>query len=175
MHKAYNDYYWKNGKPYGRNLTSSPSEITYRVVVDPYYTRYSVEEYKGSRFHRLIYDSALFDFRHLRRPEHATWQKETLNERTSFIRNHDDRVILKEVYEFEENLCRTCHLFSPHDIPLSTHHLFYHALGDPFNGVILYDINHKPILKKTYACHSTTHDFTELLSESWEVILPASS
>lgn len=168
MHKAYNDYYWKNGKPYGKGVTSSLLRITYRIVIDPYHKRYSLEEYKEGHFERVIYDSALFDFRHLRRPEHATWQKETLKDSSTLIRDHDDRVILKETYEFQGDLCRACHLFTPNGILLSTHRLFYQPLGDPFNGVVLLDINNKPILKKTYALDPATHSFTDLLTETWE-------
>ena len=169
MHKAYKDYYWKDGKPYGRELTSSLSGITFRIVIDPYHARYSLEEYEYGKFKRLIYDSAFFDFRHLRRPEHATWQKELLTESTTLIRNHDDRVILTETYEFENTLCRTCRLSTANGLLLSTHRLYYESLGDKFNGVILYDTNNKPILKKTYTFDSDSQAFTDLIQESWEV------
>lgn len=165
MPKAYKDYYWKNGKPYGKEAVSSLEGTTFRIVIDPYHSRFSIEQYLEGAFHRLIYDSAIFNFSHLRRPEHASWLKEPINEHRALIRNHDDRVILFETYEFEKELCRTCHLTSPHGTPLSTHRLYYEKLGDPFNGVILFDINDKPILKKTYVFEDGK--FTDLLSEDW--------
>lgn len=169
MHKAYKDYYWKDGKPYGKNLTPSLSGITFRIVIDPYHTRYSLEEYEEGKFRRILYDSAFFDFRHLRRPEHASWQKELLSETCALIRNHDDRVILKETYEFEGPLCRACHLHTANGLLLSSHRLYYERLHDPFNGVILFDINNKPILKKVYKFDDSAASFTDLIEESWEV------
>lgn len=169
MHKAYKDYYWKDGKPYGMEVTNSLSGTTFRVVIDPYHTRYSLEQYQEGKFQRLIYDSAFFDFRHLRRPEHASWQKEPLSELKTLIRNHDDRVILLETYTFEQTLCRTCALSTANGLPLSTHRLYYEHLGDPFNGVILFDTNEKPILKKTYQFDALSQSFTDLLQESWDM------
>lgn len=168
MHKAYKDYHWKNGKPYGKTLTTDLSGITYRIVVDPYYKRFSLEEHENDHFKRLIYDSALFDFRHLKKPEQAQWLRHPLSEHKNLIRDEVDRLILIESYTFENNLCRLCQITTPHGTPIALQKISYESLGDPFNGVTLYDINETPILKKNYAFDPEKEEFTDLISECWE-------
>lgn len=170
MHHHFKSYYWKNGKPYGEGKTEDFSGFTYRIVIDPYHKRYSLEEYSQGQFARIIYDSALFDFRHLRQPEQASWQKVSWKDNMSLIRNHDDRIILMETYAFESDLCRECRLHLPQGLLLSTHKLFYTSLNDPFNGVILYDTNQKPVMKKTYEMDESA--FGKLLSEEWDMQCP---
>lgn len=167
MHKAYKDYYWKDGKPYGKEVTDDLAGLTYRIVVDPYYKRFSVEEYEEGRFKRLVYDSALFDFRALKRPEYAAWRREPIDEENSLIRNEEDRLVLIESYLFEGPVCRGCLVATPHGTPVSYHRMHYEKLGDPFNGVILFDANHKPVMKKIYALTPETEEFGELLQEIW--------
>lgn len=167
MHIAYKDYYWKNGKPYGRETAVSTEGKTYRIVVDPYYRRFSVEEYWNGNFGKLVYDSALFDFRILRKPEYAAWHKEELDEENSLIRNEEDRVVLIESYLFEEDLCRSCLIATPYAIPVAYQRMFYVKLGDSFNGVILHDAEHKLVMKKVYNLNEAG-EFGELVSETWE-------
>lgn len=169
MHKHYNEYYWKNGKPYGKGVTDDLSGITFRIVVDPYYKRFSVEEYRNFNFHQLIYDSALFDFRALLKPEQAVWLREKLNDQTEIIRDEIDRIILIESYQFEEGFCRECRVTTPFNTLVSLHRLHYHHLGDAINGVILYDRAGSPVMKKTYALQKDSLEFGELLDETWEM------
>lgn len=167
MHKAYNDYYWKDGKPYGKGIVEELEGLTFRVVVDPYYKRFSVEEYENGRFKRLAYDSALFDFRALRKPEYAAWSREPIDEENSLIRNEEDRVVLIESYLFEGDFCRGCLVATLHGTPVSYHRMHYIELGDDFNGVILYDANHKIVMKKVYDMNESGQEFGALVSESW--------
>lgn len=167
MHKAYKDYYWKNGKPYGQNAALSSDRTSFRIFVDPYFKRYTVEELLEGRFHRLIYDSALFDFRHLKRPENDKWRREPLSETQWLLRDEIDRPILKEVYTFQDDLCCQTQILTPQDHPVALQKITYTHLGDPFDGVTLYDLNNKTVLRKTYAWDAPSRTFTTLLEECW--------
>lgn len=173
MTKHYLDYLWKDGKPYGKEHASDPASIkkTYKIVADPYYKRISIEEYQKGQFSQIIYDSAIFDFRHLRPNMQNAWHKSVINETPEgsvcHIRNQDDRLILIEEYRFMQQLCRECRTCSPQGIPISLQKIFYTSLGDPFNGVILYDSNEHPVIHKRYQFDSATQEFTDLLEESW--------
>lgn len=173
MLKYYRDYYWKKGKPYGLDPVEIPDQeaITYKIVVDPYYKRFSLEKYKRGHFEKIIYDSSLLDFRHLNPIEQQAWQKEILEETPTsmkcLLRNQDDRAILFENYEFERGRCRACSFISIHGILLAKHCLYYSDFGDSFNGIILYDIEGRPIMKKMYEIDSSTGEFGTLLSEEW--------
>lgn len=176
MSKFYEDYVWKNGKPYGiTNKSTLDSSIFYKIVADPYYKRISIEKYVHEVFESLIYDSAIFDFRHLKPAEQNAWQKNTLSEEGSkticHIRNHDDRLILIEEYTFENDLCRQCRSFSPHGIQVSSQKIYYKSLNDPFNGTILYDKNNYQVMFKTYQVNPQTNEFTDLLEEQWDMSL----
>ncbi len=73
MTKYYLDYFWKNGRPQGLKQVSFEQfqleKNTYKVVADPYYKRISVERYSLGMFEGVVYDSALFNFRHLKPAE----------------------------------------------------------------------------------------------------------
>lgn len=176
MSKLYRDYFWKDAVPVGQGSLpekTESDETAYKIVMDPYRKRIAIEMYSGGHFKDLIYDSAIFDFRHLKPEEQTAWQKvklqETENRVECLIRNQDDRIVAREVYRFENRLCRECQAFSPHGFPISTQLMYYTSLGDAFNGVILFDQNDHPVVSKRYALDEQTSDFTELLEESWNM------
>lgn len=173
MHHHYQDYYWKMGKPYGLGLATPSDHLSYKIVTDPYHKRYSIEKYHDHSFQEVIYDSIFLDFRHLKPHDQLAWQKECLDEQADsviyLLRNQEDRVILIETQQFQQNLCRSCSISSVHGILISTHRLYYTTFGDPFNGVILYDKEEKPVMKKTYQTDPDTGEFTSLLAEEWDM------
>lgn len=172
MNSHFKDYLWEEGIPKGLIPTSPiKNEMTYKIVMDPYRKHISIEKYQGEMFLDTTYDSRLLDFRDIKRGEQLAWQKIPIEENISrsvcLIRNQDDRIVCKEIYAFTQNRCRKCEGFSPQNIPLSTQYLFYKDLGDPFNGVILVDAEHKCVLVKEYALDAETHEFSELIKEDW--------
>jgi hypothetical protein len=170
MSNHYADYKWKNGIPYGV-APCEPTEaaISYKVVSDPYYKRISIECYEKGFFSRIIYDSALFDFRQLRANQQTAWEKKSVSPHVSHIHNQDDRLVFIEEYIFADKFCRRCDIRSPHGVPLATQQMFYTTLKDPFDGVILFDINNHAVIKKSYELDKETGEFDELQSESWDV------
>ena len=171
MFSFFKDYYWQRGRPQGRHRFAEglpPSGKAYKIVVDPYFKRFTVEEYLDGRFHEIVYDSALFDFRHLKPIEQNAWLKEFINDSTCLIRNQDDRIILKEEYLFEEGLCRECKVFYPNGILLSVQKMSYRQFGDSFDGVDLYDQRGKVVVHKEYK-PDESGEFSEMLKEEWEM------
>jgi len=173
MLKHFQNYYWKNGKPVGRCVIEASAPLSYKIVTDPYYKRFSVEKYLSGVFEKVVYDSYLFDFRHLKPREQAAWLRENLVETqenlTCLLRNQDDRAILTEEHSYLGTYCRSCTIRSIHGILLSTHRMYYKALNDPFDGVILYDLEERPIMKKTYQTDPESGEFTEVISEIWDM------
>lgn len=175
MSKYYTDYVWKEGIPYGiagdDSLDKMPEKFGYKIAMDPYRKRISIEKYENGLFHSVVYDSAFLDFRSLKPAEQAAWQKTVLTESPQtikcIIRNQDDRVLFIEEYTFEKNLCRKCQVVSPHGITLSVQKIFYVLLSDSFNGVMLYDSNGHLVMFKKYQADATTGEFLELLEENW--------
>lgn len=174
MFKHFQEYYWKDGKPYGRQEVD-PTEVScsYKVIVDPYYKRFSVERYRLTRLDKVIYDSYLLDFRHLTLKGQTAWHREVVKEEESsslgLLRNQEDRAILFEGLAFEKDLCRECTTTSIHGIHLATHKMYYKSLGDDFNGVILYDIEERPVMMKVYEVDDDGNEFTNLLLEVWDM------
>jgi hypothetical protein len=182
MSQFYKKYCWKGGIPYGLGTseTGKLEGVLYKIVMDPYRKRISIEEYFGEKFSAIIYDSALLDFRHLKTMDQSKWEKTTLEDTPEktvcLIRNHDDRIVFIETYRFEGNFCRECQTHSPHGFLLSTHQMFYTQLKDPYNGAILYDQNNRIVMRKIYNADQHTGEFTELFSEEWDVkenLIPA--
>ena len=174
MTKYYKDYYWKDGLPQG--IQHIPEEIakegvSYKIPSDPYHRRLCIEKYNGESFVEVVYDSALFNFRHLHPVHQTAWQKTLIHETDTdsicHIRNQDDRLVLIENYRFEQGLCRECSTTSPHGILVSIQKISYTALGDPFNGVILYDSNDHAVMSKKYQFDVDSQEFTDLLEEQW--------
>lgn len=173
MHKYYRDYFWKGGIPVGTDPKElPPSGDAYKIVMDPYRKRITLERYRDKVFNDIVYDSAWLDFRHLKPEQQTQWQRETIaetpNSLTCLIRNHDDRIILKEITLYEDDLCRECQVWSPQDIPLSIHKMSYTSLNEPFDGVTLFDMNQHRVMRKIYAYDENARCFTELLKEEWD-------
>ena len=168
----FRNYYWNKGKPIGIEISTSNEAETFKIISDPYKKRFSIEKYVFGVFSSVIYDSNLFDFRHLDREENAAWQREVLEELPhqvrSFIRSIDDRIILIEEAFFEEDCCTFCKIFSPHGIWIATQKILYKSRGGAFDGVVLSDKTDRPILIKRYNIEAGTDKFTTLLSEEWE-------
>ncbi len=178
MFKYFQNYYWKGGKPYGSEIVDpAQSLFSYKIVVDPYYKRFSIEKYHYSSFEKTIYDSLLLDFRHLTLKDQMAWQREIVKDEEDqsicLLRNQEDRVVLIETLTFEHHQCRTCLTSSVHGIPLSLHRMYYRDLQDPFDGVVLYDGEGRPVMIKTYETDLLTKEFTNLLSEEWNMQTPS--
>lgn len=174
MFKHFADYYWKEGKPYGsREVEPAETPNSYKIVVDPYYKRFSIEMYQYIQFDKVIYDSCLLDFRHLTLKDQMAWQREILKEEQDLsiylLRNQDDRAILIETLTFENNRCRKCKTISVHGFPLAIHCMYYRCLHDPFDGVVLYDVERRPVMIKVYDTDPLTGEFTHLLMEEWNM------
>lgn len=146
------------------------AQEAFKIVSDPYFKHISIEKYRFGQFVETIYDSRLLNFRHLNPAEQTAWQREILQETEEkvvcLIRNPEDRVIFKEIHSYEQNLCRECRIYSPHDLLLSIQKIFYTQLRDPFNGVILYDNHDHTVMIKRYAIDEGG-EFTHLLEEQW--------
>jgi hypothetical protein len=115
----------------------------------------------------------LLDFRQLKHPEQTAWQKipitETSDMMVCLIRNEDDRVLFLETHLFMNGMCRECRVSAPQGIPLSFHKMLYKNMGDPFDGVILYDRNEHPVMYKKYEFNEKEQQFTTLLEEQWNM------
>lgn len=148
--------------------------LSYQIISDPYHKRFSIEKYCYGVWASVVYDSLLLDFRMLHPHAYQAWERfdlsiERENEQQALLKNEEGRVVLREHLFFRAGRCHTCLLYSVHGIFLAYHCLFYEAVGDPFNGVILYDTEGKPVMTKHYALDPMTEAFTTLLEEEWEM------
>ncbi len=174
MTTYFSDYYWKNGKPTGRGVVSTPDSETYcyKIVSDPYFKRISLERYKNGIWDSVLYDSLLLDFRKLNERDQLAWQKEILSEEQDhavcLIRDQDDRVVFLEKHLISEKMPVSCEIFSPQGTHLANQKINYCFRGDAFNGVTLSDPNGRIILKKIYAFDEHSLQFAELLEEIWD-------
>lgn len=148
MFPMYRKYLWKEGKPIGIEPDLSGS---IRIVSDPYGKRFLIEEYLEGRFHRLIYDSALFDFRYLHERHQIGWSKEWLSENRLLVRNRDHVPLFVEEHVFKEGRPISCTLTTPHGVLFGEQKISYRAFGDPFNGVTLLDRLGLQVIKKVYS------------------------
>ena len=170
--RYYQDYFWKQGRPQGRggrnDLPDDPAQPSYAIRTDPYHKRYSIELYSGHQFKRVVYDSLLLDFRRLKLSEQQGWQRELIRQTPtcswSWIRNQEDRAILREKLQFEGPFCRKCHIYGPQGLLLAKQKMFYTALNDTWNGTLLYDRHQHLVLAKRYRA-SEDGVFEELLEE----------
>lgn len=158
----FRNYFWKEGKPQALHPCTPDEPTSYKIISDPYRKRLSVEQYISGRFERVIYDSSLFDFRHLKSEQWDTWQREHLDEKRALLRDINDRIILMEYFQED-----TCQIFSPQGILIATQTEQRLSKNDPFNGVTLVDSNAKPVLIKHYDVDEAGN-FTTLLKEVWE-------
>lgn len=172
MTKYFLNYIWKNGIPYGIQPIGKAGDLAYKIPMDPYRKRISIEKCCCGQFDQVIYDSAVFDFRHLKPMEQTAWQKVIVSESESAsvaeIYNQDDRLVVIETYQFDKGRCRSCVARSPHGLVVSIQRMFYTALGDPFDGVVLWDNNEHPVMLKRYACDPASGEFTDVLEEVWD-------
>lgn len=171
MNKLFTHYRWDKGIPVGFNPVQDQSKgQLFKVVTDPYRKHFTIEEYQDGQFQSLVYDSKLLDFRQLKPVDQTAWQKEKLwekgNQSACLIRNLEDRVIFKENYLFENELCRECQIYSPHGLKLATQRMFYVKLGDQINGVILHDGRNVEVMRKTYSVNDAG-EFMEVIEEKW--------
>lgn len=175
MTKHYRDYFWKEGIPYGIGHIEEPSNEneTYKIVMDPYRKHISIEKYIKNCFESIIYDSLFLNFRHLKNEDHRAWKKETVSETPEkvicYLSDQDDRLVFKEIYFFNNDLCTECHVASFHNIPISRQRMYYKTYGDPFDGVILFDQNNHPIVFKKYAFDEELREFTDLIETEWNM------
>lgn len=167
MPLVYRDYFWKNGRPIGKQLADSNESATYKIISDPYFKHISVEAYNKGTFDHIVYDSRLLDFRSLRQELPPSWEKKEEKKRV-LIRNQDDRIVWIETYKFERERCRVCYAHSPHGVLLSIHKVYYTELGDAMNGIELFDSKNKIVMRKIYQLNSL-HEFGELLEENWSI------
>jgi hypothetical protein len=169
MNIYYSDYIWKGGIPYG---IGEKGKWGYKIVMDPYRKRICIEFAKEKEIPSLIYDSALLDFRHLKQENHQGWQKEIVQETEKtvvcLIRDQNDRLLFIETHHFTSDVCRLCCVTSLHGVVLSIHKMFYTSLGDPYDGVALYDVQNRLVMCKRYVFDSGSRQFTELLEEHWD-------
>ena len=176
MAKFFQSYGWSKGVPKGLGLLEPAAiaslECCYKIVDDPYHKRYSVERYHQGTFHSVPYDSQMMDFRHLKPQQQQAWQKQTLesddDQIVCLVRDQNDRLVFVETNLFDGPLCRECRVCSPQGLFLSVHRMYYSQLGDPFDGVVLYDRQNVPVMFKKYAC-SEEGVFTDLLEEQWDL------
>lgn len=165
MQNLFVNYFWKNGIPHGKALANPSDPLTYKIVADPYFKHISIEEYLQGKFNRLIYNSQLLDFRTLRSEIPPSWSKFEENNHY-IIRDHNDRVCWIENYTFFQNYCTECKVSSPHGILLSTHMIYYTALDQPFNGLVLLDAIGNKVMYKKYSL-SESGEFDTIIEESW--------
>lgn len=173
MSKFYQDYVWKEGIPYGLGSASLDGSMpAYKIAMDPYRKRIALEMYCNGKFDAILYDSALFDFRHLKLGEQNAWQKVIVSENEekaiAQIHNQDDRLVCVETYVFDQGLCLSCTAVSAHGILLSLQRIYYKSLGAAFDGVILFDACKHPVVQKSYARDPLSGEFSELLEEVWD-------
>jgi hypothetical protein len=172
MMKHYANYIWKKGIPYGLQEVADTYPKSYKILSDPYHKWISIESYHQGNFASVVYDSHIFDFRSLSLTNQTAWVKETLEESPEsmlcLIKDQNDRVVLFENYRFENGRCLECVTTSAHQLAISSQKIYYTALGDPFNGVTLFDANDHIVMQKTYAIDEKTGEFTDLLEEKWD-------
>lgn len=170
MLQQFRDYFWKEGLPIGIDALGDnfSSQESYKIVMDPYRKRVSIEKYIFGEYKASVYDSYLLNFRHLNQTEQQCWQKLPRKNSGSpewIIRDQDDRVIFIETYQFQQHLCVECIARSPQGVLLTFQKMHYKIFGDSENSVILYDSNQHPVLKKIYEADPLTGEFLTLVNE----------
>ena len=169
------EYVWREGIPQGVSEieTPGPDEELVKIVYDSYQKHYSIERYRGPHFESVIYDSKLLNFATLSPIQQQAWSKEVISEDNTLvrclIRDESDRVVAIEEYHYEGELCRRCDSISPHGPLLSRQRIYYQSLGDPIDGVVLFDANEHPVMFKTYTLNEDG-SFGTLLSEEWDML-----
>lgn len=171
MHLFFRDYRWKNGKPYGVDRSNGKEGIAFRLVSDPYQKWLSIEEYCEGIFRRILYNSHFLDFRILKAAGgQPAWRRERINEVEGWIFNEDDRLILQERCCFEGVFCLECQIFYPGGPLIALEKMSYLERGDGFNGLVLYDISGRPVMRRTYR-ECIEGNFEEFEKQEWDVNL----
>lgn len=172
MLSFYATYRWKKGIPYGTELASPHTIDSYKIISDPYYKRLTIEKYRQGAFLEVVFDSHFIDFRHLNERNQKAWGRQTIEETTTtttcLIRDMDDRILFLEKHHFKNGRCLSCEIFTPQGWLLAINQMFYQEWGDAFNGVILYDRERIPVMKKSYSL-TPEHEFHEVLEENWHI------
>lgn len=175
MSKHVADYFWQNGMPRPRRYIEQEAALSYKIVADPYNKHISIEKYLNGDFSAIIYDSAQLDFRHFSQQGHAAWERTLINENSEearyLLRDHNDRIRFLEICLFDAGVCRQGVVRSPDGMLLCRHRICYMALGDPFDGVELYDKNDHIVMRKLYMPMGDDEKLTfgDMLSEDWAV------
>lgn len=173
MNRHITDYFWQDGTPQPRRYIEQEAALSYKIVADPYNKHISIEKYLFGCFSAIIYDSAQLDFRHLSQQGHTAWERtlvrESSQEALYLLRDHNDRIRFLEVCLFDAGICRQGVVRSPDGTLLSRHTICYTALGDPFDGVELYDSNDHIVMRKLYMPMADELAFGDMLSENWAV------
>lgn len=142
----YKDYQWKGGKPLGLQKTALPADEAYRIVSDPYYKWITIEAYRGAQFAHLVYDSRFLDFRKLTPEAQAAWRRETIKEGEAWIFNEDDRLILREVCHYENEICHAVQIYSPYNMLICQ----YKMEEGPLGPLFLFDSNNRCVMSRTF-------------------------
>lgn len=170
---VYKDYYWDRGYPMGKEKQKEKEGRGYRILSDPYHKRLSIERYEGGKYHSTLYDSHLFDFRHLNPQSQVAWHREVLEESEEHllcaVRNIDDRVIYLEESDYKQGRCLESRIYSPHRVLVGTQKVFYQDRGERWNGVLLRDGGGKVVMWKLYEV-GEDGEFAHLIKESWKVV-----
>ena len=171
----YKDYHWVEGLPKGLSpLTEDEvpeNELSFKIMSDSYLKRFSVERYVKGKYQELIYDSHVYDFRLLKVEAMHAWSREPLRESQDesfcLVRDHDDRVILKERGVFKDSYCVECTLYSPYESILGVQTMSYQELGDAENTALLRDAYGKPVMLKRFASDDEG-GFSRLVETKWD-------
>lgn len=157
MHHYFRDYLWKDGKPYGVHKTPFSSEaILYRLVSDPYQKWITIEIYNKGSFQNILYDSRFLDFRKLTPTNQNAWRRQSVDETEAWIFNEDDRLILKEVCLYKEEICREVKIYSPYHLLICC----YEMEEGPAGPVSLWDSNGHRVMSRTF--DSSKNKFKEV-------------
>lgn len=172
MSGYFRNYFWKEGIPYGVDPLSEPSATSYKIPMDPYRKKISIEKYVWGDFFTQVYNSELLDFRTLKAENQQAWERTPLakSEGTkSIIRDQNDRVILIEEYEFRNHRCVECRIFSPHEVLIATQNIYFKEFNDAFDGVILRDANGHQVMRKEYEMNQQTKEFGDIIKTVWDM------
>ena len=166
----FTDYVWINGRPKGRSerLDESSDALAYKIVKDPYGKRISLERFQSGKFLDCLYDSHLFDFRVLCSKVDSSWQKidtGSITEPSSWIIDHDDRTIAKEIYHFDKELCTECHIYYPQGPLVAKQKMAYQGKENFLCAIALFDISNHPAGLKIFAPDGSG----ACIFESWDM------
>ncbi|MCB1135609.1 MAG: hypothetical protein KDK78_05005, partial [Chlamydiia bacterium] len=142
------------------------------ILSDPYHKRLSVERYAYGVYAETVYDSNLFDFRHLNPQSQVAWKREILDETAEhtfgLVRNIDDRVIYKEHCAYRDGHCVESRIEAPQGLAVAVQKIYYKSLGDAENAVVLYDRIGQAVMWKVYTV-GEDGEFLELVEEHWDM------